>query len=244
MKSADSQALVALTAPSLNRGTAFLEPLPPQLRRLRPNTRRCSATTTPGWPRSRVSDCIEAWTPAPTSRPNSCRTTCRGAPAPRRRGSSSPPQSTPTAPTRSRSWLRSRDQTDDVEPNLGCEAATNIAGRPGMASLARYGVEVCEMQEQPRASATTSDAVDEQLPRARAAAPSIEMPATDVLITGQEVVFSTAAAVAPQRQAAGHRLLASLLRLLAGSTNASHRRQYSPPHYLERARLSREIDRL
>ena len=110
--------------------------------------------------------------------------------------------------------------------------------------MARYDMEVCEMQEQPRASATTSDAVDEQLPEAPAAAPSIEMPATDVLITGQEVVFSTAAAVAPQHQGAGRRLLASLWRVLAGWTNASHRRPYSPPYYLERARLSREIDRL
>jgi hypothetical protein len=109
--------------------------------------------------------------------------------------------------------------------------------------MAGYGMEVCEVQEQPRASATTSDAVDEQLPQAPAA-PSIEMPATDVLITGQEVVFSTAAAVAPQRQGAGHRLLARLWRVLEGWTNASHRRPYSPPYYLERARMSREIDRL
>jgi hypothetical protein len=113
-----------------------------------------------------------------------------------------------------------------------------------LASLARYGMEMSAMHEQPRASATTSDAVDEQLPQAPATAPSIEMPATDVLVTEQEVVFSTAAAVAPQRQGAGHRLLASLRRLLEGSTNASHRRPYSPPYYLERARMSREIDRL
>jgi hypothetical protein len=110
--------------------------------------------------------------------------------------------------------------------------------------MARYGMEVCEVQEQPRASAATSDAVDEQLPQAPAAAPSIAMPATDVLITEQEVVFSTAAAVAPHRQGAGHRLLASLWRVLAGWTNASHRRPHSPPYYLERARMSREIDRL
>ena len=114
----------------------------------------------------------------------------------------------------------------------------------GVASMARYDMEVCEMQEQPRVSATTSDAVDEQLPQAPAAAPSIEMPATDVLVTEQEVVFSTAAAVAPQRQGAGHRLLARLWRVLEGWTYASQRRPYSPPYYLERARMSREIDRL
>jgi hypothetical protein len=110
--------------------------------------------------------------------------------------------------------------------------------------MARYGMEVREVQEQPRASATTSDAVDKQLPQAPAAAPSIEKPSTDALITEQEVVFSTAAAGAPQRQGADHRLLARLWRVLEGWTNASHRRPYSPPYYLERARMSREIDRL
>jgi len=100
------------------------------------------------------------------------------------------------------------------------------------------------MQEQPTASATTSDAVDMQLPQAPAAAPSIEMRASDVLITEQEVGFSTGAAVAPRRQGTGLRLLASLWRALAGWPNASHRRPYSPPYYLERARMSREIDRL
>jgi hypothetical protein len=105
-------------------------------------------------------------------------------------------------------------------------------------------MEMREMQERPRASATTSVAVDEPTPQAWAAVASVEVPATEVLITEQEVVFSTAAAVAPRRQGAGHRLLASLWRVLAGSTNASHRRRYSPPYYLECARLSREIDRL
>jgi hypothetical protein len=117
-----------------------------------------------------------------------------------------------------------------------------------MASLARYGMEMREMQQRPRASAPTSDAVDEPIPQARAAVASVEVPATEVLITEQEVVFRTASAVAPQRQGAGPRLVTSLWRVLAGSTNAPHRRPYSPPYYLEpyyleRARLSREIDR-
>ena len=98
------------------------------------------------------------------------------------------------------------------------------------------------MQERARASATTSEAFDEPLPQARAAVPAVEMRAPRVLITEQEVVFSTAAAMAPQRQGAGHRLLTSLWRALAGTTTASHRRRYSPPYYLESARLSREID--
>jgi len=78
------------------------------------------------------------------------------------------------------------------------------------------------MQEQPGASATTSDAVGEPLPQAPEVVPSIDVPATDVLITEQEVTFSTAAAVATRRQGAGHLLLASLWRVLGGWTNASH----------------------
>jgi hypothetical protein len=113
-----------------------------------------------------------------------------------------------------------------------------------MASLARNGMEMREMLERPRASATISVAVDEPMPRARAAGAPVEVRATEVLITEPEVVLSTAAAVAPQRQGAGHRLLTGLWRVLAGSTNASHRHPYSPPYYLECARLSREIDRL
>ena len=53
------------------------------------------------------------------------------------------------------------------------------------------------MQEQPGASATTSDAVDEPLSEAPAAAPSIEVSTPEVLITEEEVVFSTTAAVTP-----------------------------------------------
>jgi hypothetical protein len=100
------------------------------------------------------------------------------------------------------------------------------------------------MQKRPRASATAADAVDEQLPQAAAAVPSTEEPAIDAFITNEEVVFGTAVDVTPQRQGAGHRLLASLWRALAGWTNASQRRPCSPPFYLERARLSREMDRL
>jgi hypothetical protein len=68
--------------------------------------------------------------------------------------------------------------------------------------------------------------------------------ATEVLITEQELAFSTAAALAPQRHGVGQRLVTSLWRALAGTTNAPHRPPPSPPYYLERARLSREIDRL
>jgi hypothetical protein len=57
-----------------------------------------------------------------------------------------------------------------------------------MASMGRYGMEVCEMRKQQGASATTSDAVDGSLPEAPVAAPSIEVSTPEVLITEEEVV--------------------------------------------------------
>jgi hypothetical protein len=69
-----------------------------------------------------------------------------------------------------------------------------------MALMARYRMEMCEMQEQPRASATTSDAVDGPLSQAPAAVPSIEVPTTEISITEEEVVFGTATAVASKCQ--------------------------------------------
>jgi hypothetical protein len=100
------------------------------------------------------------------------------------------------------------------------------------------------MRERSRISAMAVKAVDEPLPQAPAGVLSVEVPAAEVVITGQEVVFSTAAGVAPRRRAAGHPFLTRLWRVLAGSTNAPRRRPYSPPYYLECARLCREIDRL
>ncbi len=64
------------------------------------------------------------------------------------------------------------------------------------------------------------------------------------LVTRAWVPLVTVIVVAPRRKGAGHRLLADLWRVLAGWPNTSHRRPYSPPYYLERARMSREIDRL
>ena len=84
------------------------------------------------------------------------------------------------------------------------------------------------MQERPRASAMTFDFFIEPLPHS---------------------VQNLSGPYLNRRDSrpglgAGHRLLTSLWRALAGTTNASHRHVYSPPNYLERARLSREIDRL
>jgi hypothetical protein len=100
------------------------------------------------------------------------------------------------------------------------------------------------MQERSWASGTTADALDEPVPQARRAVPPVEVRATEVLITEQEVVFSSAAAVVPRRHGPSHRLLTNLWRVLTGRNSASHRRPYRPRYYLECARLSREMDRL
>jgi hypothetical protein len=103
------------------------------------------------------------------------------------------------------------------------------------------------MSDSPTAPATTADAVDEPVPQPPSAAPSVEVSSTEVLITTQEVVFSTAAAVGVRRENIGGRLVAITRRMFATSTDASRpRRQHYPKRYefLEDARMAREMDRL
>jgi hypothetical protein len=81
---------------------------------------------------------------------------------------------------------------------------------------------------------------------APSAAPSVEE-STEVLITTQEVVFSTAAAVGVRRETIGGRLVAMMRRIFATSTDASlPRPRYEPKRYayLEDALMAREMDRL
>jgi hypothetical protein len=84
------------------------------------------------------------------------------------------------------------------------------------------------MQERPRASVMTSDAPNDPPPHGDHSLSGLHLNRRD----------------SRPGLGAGHRLLTGLWRALAGTRNASHRRRYSPPYYLERARLSREIDRL
>ena len=79
------------------------------------------------------------------------------------------------------------------------------------------------------------------------AAPSVEVSSTEVLITEQEVVFSTAAAVGVHRENIGRRLAAIMRRPFATATDASRPRpRYYPKRYdfLEHALMAREMDRL
>jgi len=71
---------------------------------------------------------------------------------------------------------------------------------------------------------------------------------TEVLVTEQELVFATAAAVPLPGKRIGHRFVAMVRALLAGLTFPSRpRRRPSTPsrlYYLERARMGREMERL
>ena len=93
--------------------------------------------------------------------------------------------------------------------------------------------------------ASSTDPADE--PQPPSAAPSVEVSSNEVLITTQEVAFSTAAAVGVRRENIGDRLVAIMRRIFAASTDASRPRpRYVPRRYgyLEDALMAREMDRL
>jgi hypothetical protein len=98
---------------------------------------------------------------------------------------------------------------------------------------------------------STVDPVAEPMPQphtaAPPAAPSAEASSTEVLISTQEVLFSTATAVGVRRESIGDRLAAIMRRMLATSTDeARPRPQHEPRRYgfLENALMAREMDRL
>jgi hypothetical protein len=106
---------------------------------------------------------------------------------------------------------------------------------------------VNEMLVSPTGLPSTLDPVNEPMPQPPSAAPSVEVSSTEVLITSQQVAFSTAAAVGIRRENIGVRLVASMRRMFATSTDASHPRpRYEPKRYefLENALMAREMERL
>src|ERR1700757_2554223 len=99
----------------------------------------------------------------------------------------------------------------------------------------------------PVRGARTTDPVNEPMPQSPAAAHSTEVSSTEVLIATQQVVFSTAAAAGIRRENMGRRLLATMRRIFATSTDASRpRSRYVPRRYgfLERSLMAREMERL
>jgi hypothetical protein len=70
---------------------------------------------------------------------------------------------------------------------------------------------------------------------------------TEVLITTQEVVFSTAAAVGVRRESIGTRLVATVRQMFATPTDAPRPRPRDYPKrygFLENALMAREMQRL
>jgi len=103
------------------------------------------------------------------------------------------------------------------------------------------------MSLSPTGLTSTTDPVDEPERQAPSPAPSAEASSTEFLITTQQVVFSTAAAVGVHRDNVGARIVAIMWRMFATSTDASHPRpHYYPKRYgfLEDAAMAREMDRL
>jgi len=106
-------------------------------------------------------------------------------------------------------------------------------------------METSEILNSPPVPPVAGDTTENRMPVTRSAAPSAEASSAEVLITEQQVKFSTAAAAAPRP---GNRLVASLARVFATATGDSHsRREQSLQrrmYYIERARMGREMDRL
>jgi hypothetical protein len=97
------------------------------------------------------------------------------------------------------------------------------------------------------ASPSTADAPYEPIPQPPSAAPSVDPSSTEVLITEQEVLFGTAAAVLPQREGITRRFAASIGRMFAVSARPSQPRRRDYPRryeFLERSLMGREMDRL
>jgi hypothetical protein len=103
----------------------------------------------------------------------------------------------------------------------------------------------------PTGLAGTTHPVDEPMPQppaaAPTAAPSAQVSSTEVLLTTQQVLFSTAAAVGGRRENIGGRLVASMRRMFATPRDTSRPRpQYEPKRYayLEHAAMARAMHRL
>jgi hypothetical protein len=102
-----------------------------------------------------------------------------------------------------------------------------------------------EIVNAPPAAPIAGDATEHPITPTPSAVPSAEASSTEVLITEQQVMFSTAAAAGARPE---NRLVAFLGRVFATSTAESRsRRQQSPQrrmYYIESARMAREMDRL
>ena len=99
----------------------------------------------------------------------------------------------------------------------------------------------------PAALADTTEHADEPAPQPLPAAPSpADAASAEVLITPQQVLFSTAAAAGVRRENTGG-LFAAARRMFATSTRTPRPRSQHHPQryaYLENAAMARAMDRL
>jgi hypothetical protein len=97
------------------------------------------------------------------------------------------------------------------------------------------------MSQSTTASARTHEVVHEATPTSG----KDETSAAPVLITAQEVLFSTRVALLLRKASAPHRWI-DAIRVAAGSLHLPPPRQHYPMDtgYLERSRMAREMDRL
>jgi hypothetical protein len=100
-----------------------------------------------------------------------------------------------------------------------------------------------EILNTPPAAPVAGDATEHPTTPTPSAVPSAEASSTEVLITEQQVMFSTAAA--SRRE---NRLVAALGRVFATSTAESRSRRQQGlqrrMYYIERGRMAREMERL
>ena len=100
----------------------------------------------------------------------------------------------------------------------------------------------------PAGLANTTEPVDQPTPQSLPAAhPQVDASSTEVLITTQQVLFSTAAAAGVHRESTGSRLVAVVRRMFATSTEAPRpRSQYYAKRYayIENAAMARAMERL
>jgi hypothetical protein len=100
-----------------------------------------------------------------------------------------------------------------------------------------------EMSASSTGLARTTDPVNERTSQP----PSVEVSSAEVLISTQQVVFGTAAALGARRESIGRRFVAIVRRaLMTPAEESGQPRRHYPKHYafLERALMSREMERL
>jgi hypothetical protein len=100
------------------------------------------------------------------------------------------------------------------------------------------------MPDLPAVTDSTPQAIEDPVSQTQSVAPSDEVSSPELLITEQEVLFGTAAAVPLQRGKIVRRLVAVLFAISAAASRPRARYYPTRGDYLERALMAREMDRL